>query len=263
MGFSTDHLTADFRRLGVQPGSVLVVHTSLRNVGWVDDGPAGVIAALRAALGEDGTLVMPSMTDGETLYDPATTPTDGMGIVAETFWRLPGVLRSNHPSSAFASQGPLAAAITATHPLFDPQGLASPIGKVYQLDGWVLLLGVDHSENTTIHLAETLSNVPYRIVKRWPVLEDGVERWVEAAEIDHCCQNFVKLGLHLAQAGALITGAVGGATGQLMRSRAVVAAACALLADDPYFFLCPPGECTLENQCDEARAYPHGGRDRS
>lgn len=258
MGFSTEHLIADLRRLGVQPGGVLVVHTSLRSVGWVEEGPRGVIDALRSVLGAEGTLVMPSMTDGETLYDPATTPTDGMGVVAETFWRMPGVLRSNHPSSAFAAQGPLAAAIAVTHPLHDPQGLESPIGKVYQLDGWVLLLGVDQSANTTIHLAETLSNVPYRIVKRLPVLEDGVERWVETAEIDHCCQNFVKIGPHLAQAGALITGVVGRAEAQLMRSRAVVATAGELLAGDPYYFLCPPGECKLENQCDEARAYVKG-----
>lgn len=255
MGHSTFRLTEDLRRLGVQPGSVLVVHTSLRNVGWVDDGPRAVIDALRNVLGEQGTLVMPSMTDSESLFDPTTTPTDEMGIVAETFWRLPDVLRSTHPSSSFAAQGPLAAAITATHPLDDPQGLESPIGKVYQLDGWVLLLGIDHSANTTIHLAETMSNVPYRIVKHLPVLENGMVRWVEMAEIDHCCRNFVKIAPYLAQQGELITGVVGNAEAQLMRSQAVVRAACDLLARDPYFFLCPPGECPWESQCDEARAY--------
>ena len=72
-----------------------------------------------------------------------------MGIVAQTFWQLPGVLRSDSPH-AFAAAGPQAARITA-HPVDVPHGLDSPVGRVYELDGQVLLLGVDHTANTTIH----------------------------------------------------------------------------------------------------------------
>ena len=73
-----------------------------------------------------------------------------MGIVAQTFWQLPGVLRSDSPH-AFAAAGPQAARITAPHPVDVPHGLDSPVGRVYELDGQVLLLGVDHTANTTIH----------------------------------------------------------------------------------------------------------------
>ncbi|MCB0093952.1 MAG: AAC(3) family N-acetyltransferase, partial [Caldilineaceae bacterium] len=122
----TDQLINDLQQLGVQSGSVLVVHTSLRNVGWVSDGPAAVIEALRSVLGPAGTLVMPTMTNFETLYDPLTTPTKHMGIVAETFWRMEGVLRSGHPSGSFAAAGPLAAQITAPQPIDPPHGIDSP-----------------------------------------------------------------------------------------------------------------------------------------
>ena len=71
----------------------------------------------------------------------------GMGIVAQTFWQLPGVLRSDSPH-AFAAAGPQAARITAPHPVDVPHGLDSPVGRVYELDGQVLLLGVDHTANT-------------------------------------------------------------------------------------------------------------------
>ena len=81
-----------------------------------------------------------------------------MGIVAETFWRSPDVLRSDSPH-AFAAIGPRAKEITAAHPLDPPHGLNSPVGRAYELDAQVLLLGVGHYANTTIHLAENLAGV--------------------------------------------------------------------------------------------------------
>ena len=136
--------------LGVVPGGVVGrAHGVLEGFGPVEGGPEGLIAALRAALGADGTLVMPSMSDSdEHVFDPATTPCAGMGIVAETFWRLPGVLRSDSPH-AFAAVGPAAAAITAPHPIDVPHGPNSPPGRVHERDGQVLLLGVGHDADTT------------------------------------------------------------------------------------------------------------------
>lgn len=89
--------------LGVKPGSVLLVHTSFSKVKPVENGPRGLITALRSALGAQGTLVMPSMTsDDDHTFDPEVTPCTEMGVVADTFWRLPGVLRSCSPH-AFAA----------------------------------------------------------------------------------------------------------------------------------------------------------------
>src|SRR5688572_832552 len=149
------------RSLGVREGGVLLVHTSFRAVRPVEGGPLGLIRALRRALGPAGTLVMPTMTDGATVFDPRSTPTEGMGVTAETFWRQPGVLRSTHPGGSFAAEGPLAARICEPQPLSPPHGPDSPVGRVRELDGHVLLLGVEHSENTTLHLAEALAGVPY------------------------------------------------------------------------------------------------------
>src|SRR5690349_14206253 len=103
---SVGEVEAELRALGVRRGGVLLVHTSFRAVRPVEGGPLGLIAALRAALGPDGTLVMPTMTDGESVFDPASTPTLDMGITAELFWRQPGVVRSTHPGGSFAAAGP-------------------------------------------------------------------------------------------------------------------------------------------------------------
>ena len=102
---SRSQIAKQLRDLGVGPGSVLLVHTSFSKITPVEDAPQGLIAALRLALGREGTLVMPSMTeDDDHPFDPKTTPCVGMGIVSDMFWRLPGVLRSDNPS-AFAAVG--------------------------------------------------------------------------------------------------------------------------------------------------------------
>ena len=157
--FEPVQVTSQLLSLGVEPGGLLVVHTAFSKLAPIEGGPQGLIRALRAALGPQGTLVMPSMSDDDDYpFDSQATPSLGMGVVADTFWRLPGVLRSDSPH-AFAAIGPKAAEITAAHPPDVPHGLVSPIGRIYELGGQVLLLGVGHDANTTIHLAENLAQV--------------------------------------------------------------------------------------------------------
>ncbi len=229
------------RELGVERGGVLVVHTAFSKTGPLDGGPLALIDALRDALGAEGTLVMPSMSDDdEHPFDPHATSCRGLGIVADTFWRLPGVLRSDNPH-AFAAVGPRAAQITEPHPLDVPHGLDSPIGRVFEMNGQVLLLGAGHDANTTIHLAENMAGVRYRI--RHHVTTN--EGRVEYDEIDHCCENFARMDEWLAQRRGL----VGNAEARLMRSRDVVEGALARLRENEFVFLHERGIC---EECDLA-----------
>lgn len=155
-------VTQQLVALGVQPGGVLLVHTAFSKVASAEGGPLGLIEALQSALGTAGTLVMPSMTDDDDRpFQPKETPCIGMGVVVDTFWRMPCVIRSDSPHS-FAAVGPRAAEITAPHPVEVPHGLDSPVGRVYELGGQVLLLGVGHDADTTLHLAENMAGVRYR-----------------------------------------------------------------------------------------------------
>lgn len=248
----TDELVAQLRALGVRAGGVLLVHTSFRAVRPVEGGPLGLIAALRVALGAKGTLVMPTMTDGESVFDSRSTPTLAMGIVAETFWRQPGVLRSDHPGGSFAAAGPRAEEICAPQPLAPPHGLDSPVGRVHDLDGQVLLLGVQSSESTTLHLAEALAGVPYSVSHPCVVVgKDGVAREELIPETDHCCTGFRQVDAWLRARGELHEGRVGHAEAILYRARDVVAVARETLARDPLVFLCAADAGCAE--CDLAR----------
>jgi aminoglycoside N3'-acetyltransferase len=210
-----------------------------------------LITALQNALGPDGTLVMPSMSDDEDQpFDPRLTPCLGMGVVANTFWQLPDVLRSDSPH-AFAARGPAATRITAPHPVDVPHGLDSPVGRVYELDGHVLLLGVGHDANTTIHLAEYLAGVRYRCKKHVVVLKDGQPMPFYYEEIDHCCQNFRLVDEWLEARKLLRRGTVGHAEARLARSRDIVSVVIEQLRRNETVFLHPDG---VDEQCDEARA---------
>ncbi len=254
-----DAVSAQLRALGVRQGGVLLVHTSFRAVRPVEGGPAGLIAALRQALGPDGTLVMPSWGgEDDRPFDPATTPAaPDLGVVADTFWRLPGVVRSDQVF-AFAAAGPEAGRVTADPLLIPPHQPASPVGRVHDLDGQVLLLGAGHDANTTLHLAELVAGVPYRAPKHCTVLgPDGRLVRVDYGENDHCCARFALADDWLRERGLQREGRVGRAHGRLMRSRDVVAVAGEYLARDPFTFLHPAG--TGCEECEEAWRSVGGG----
>ena len=242
-------LVEQLRALGVRPGQTLQVHTAFSRVGPVAGGPRGLIDALRAAIGTTGTLVMPSMTDDDDHpFDPLRTPCRGMGVTADTFWRLPGVLRSDSPHT-FAAAGPLAARMTAPHPIAPPHGADSPVGRVWEAGGLVLLLGVGHDANTTAHLAETLAGVRYARPAHVTVLRDGVATRVDYAEADHCCGRFALLDDWLVERGLQRTGPVGAAAARLAAARDIVDVALERLRADETVFLHPPG---VDAACDAA-----------
>lgn len=248
---SRDEVIHQLLTLGVRTGGVLLVHTAFSRVGPVEGGPLGLIEALRAAVGPGGTLAMPSMADDdEHVFDPATTPCAGMGVVADTFRRLPGVLRSDSPH-AFAAIGPQADRITAPHPVEIPHGPDSPVGRIHDLDGQVLLLGVGHDANTTVHLAENLAGVRYRLASVATVLVDGRLTRRRYDEVDHCCRNFSLLDGWLEARGRQRRGLVGRGEARLADSRAIVHTAVARLREEETVFLHPPGICA---ECDQARA---------
>jgi aminoglycoside 3-N-acetyltransferase len=240
--------------LGIETGSVLLVHTSYRAVRPVEGGPGGLIEALRRAIGPDGTLVMPAWSDEDDVpFDPLRSRVaPDLGVVASTFWQLPGVFRSEHPF-AFAAAGPAAAQVLADPLPLPPHAPESPVGRVHELDGQVLLLGVNHDANTTIHLAEVLAGVPYRIPKSCTVLRDGRPQRLDYEESDHCCERFALVDKWLRAEGVQREGSVGRGWARLARSQDIVRVARAPLATDPLIILHQRGSGCAE--CDTAWAH--------
>ena len=226
---------------------LLNVHSAMSKLGFVVGSAQTVVDGLLEALGPEGTLMMPAhsgqLSDPANwrnppapekwweriraempAYDPAHTPTRVMGAIPELFRTYPGTLRSAHPQVSHAAMGPLAAEIVAEHPLESLFGEASPIGKLYALDGWVLLLGVGHGNNTVLHLAEDRADFPGKTthLEGAPLIIDGERRWQPFQPLKVSDDDFEVIGEAFARTGRQLTGKVGSADALLMRAREVV-----------------------------------------
>ena len=245
-----ESLQADFTALGIEKGMVLLVHSSLSAIGWVCGGAAAVIMALQEVLEETGTLVMPThstdlsepsqwknppvpeawwQTIRETMpaYDPDLTPTRSMGRIAETFRKQNGVFRSAHPHSSFCARGPQATYLINNHSLAYGLGENSPLARIYDLHGFVLLLGVGHLSNTSMHLAEYRATFPTKRVvqESGPILQAGSRTWITFEDIYVDASDFDRIGdgfLRSDEGKVVRHGKVGIANCQLMPQRALV-----------------------------------------
>jgi aminoglycoside N3'-acetyltransferase len=161
-----------------------VAHTALSSFGRVVGGPEALIGALLDVVGPEGTVMAPTMTwrssylrspdppfpAGIRPYDPATSPPDpDMGRTPVALLGWPGARRSPHPLMSVAAVGALAPLLTDTHPVDDP---LRPFRTLAAHGGRVLLLGVDHTRNTTIHAAEFLENLPHLTGPGFGLLRD-------------------------------------------------------------------------------------------
>lgn len=241
-------LVADLAELGVSTGTTLLVHSSLSSLGWVCGGAVAVVLALEKVLGSDGTLTMPThsgdLSDPSRwlrppipeswweivrrempAYDADMTPTRGVGVIAECFRKQKGTLRSSHPSVSFAARGPMAKTLVEGTALDFPAGDGSFLGRLYDIDGWVLLLGVDFQCASSLHQAEFRAQYPSRRVIRCgaPVLVGGERQWVEFDDIESDDSDFPRIGVgFIEDTGKVRTGRVACGTGMLMPHRSLV-----------------------------------------
>lgn len=195
----------------------LIVHSSLKSLGRVIGGPVSVILALEETVGGDGNIVMPTQTEqlcdpaeygsGYTdeelkiirenmpIYHPDLTPTCYMGFIPETFRKQKGVIRSAHPHTSFAAWGKHAKYITEDQGFHFSLNENSPLGKIYELNGSILLLGAPTDSNTSLHLAEYRQENTFKKEKIWDVkvVKDHEEVWTTYQDINNDSDDFDKI----------------------------------------------------------------------
>lgn len=243
-------LARELNQLGVKAGMIVLVHTSMSKLGWVCGGPVAIISALQDVLTGSGTLVMPAHSadvsdpkDWENpavpqewrediykempVFDPVRTPTCGIGRVAECFRTFPGVKRSFHPIHSFAAWGKERDGILARQSLDDGLGEDSPIEKLYEKGGYVLLLGAGYDSNTSMHLGEYRSKCLRSVTRASPLLERGRRVWKHYLDLDFHEERFPEIGAAFERRAGrqnrhVRIGRAGAAQARLISQRALV-----------------------------------------
>lgn len=234
--------------VGVKPGQTLMVHASLSSFGFVCGGAQVVIEALLECVGQEGTVMMPSQSwknldpeagvhwqeprewwqairDNWPAYDKDITPTNTMGAVAEMFRKWPGALRSDHPARSVAAFGKHADYLTCGHTLSNIFGEGSPVAKLYELDGYVLLMGVGYDKNTSLHLADARAEYPgkHLVKESSAVMVNGEREWVTYETLYVDGEDFERIGEAFESGEGRVTSRMlGNGTIRLMRQRDLV-----------------------------------------
>ncbi len=244
-----DMVSAALAGLGIDRGDVILAHASVRSFGFIVGGVQTLYLSLRDVLGPDGTLVMPSFTpqlchpstwraadlSGSDLdeaarrmppFDVLRTPAArSMGALSELLRAVPGSVRSVHPHVSFVAEGPHAASILRSHPgEFRLSGL-SPLGKLWELDASIVMLGTRWDKCTALHLAEYAAPYPGRRAGLWPLPVAGVDgiRWHEVPELLVWEGDFEALGAaYEASGGPAVMIRIGDAVCRAVRLRPLV-----------------------------------------
>ncbi|RJF73540.1 aminoglycoside N(3)-acetyltransferase [Deinococcus cavernae] len=237
--------------LGLDGTQHVIVHASLKSFGTLEGGARTVVDTL---LARTATLVAPSFTYNTLMNTPTERPrgtfhrdsrvSRDIGRVPQEMVERADAERSFHPALSFVAIGTQAAVITGAQSLESPY---QPIGALYDLDGYALLLGVDFGSNTTLHYAEHLAGVP--ALTRYVPLEGRAQ----PTAFPNCSADFDNLLPAMHGRERAVT--VGQAQLRLYRVRELVDRAVSLLNREPEALLCQYRYC----RCQQVRELIRSG----
>ena len=269
LAVTLDRLIGEFQNLGLGKGSRLALHSSLKSIGFVLGGPETVVRALMQVVGPEGTILMPVFSRPAPRFLMSETPSR-TGLVTETFRRMPGVVRSPHPTHSVAVWGDRAQEIADGHEQASGLGVDSPFRRLAKMGGLVVFVGCNSRSSSIVHVAEAIAQVPYLNVS-YPgydvpmtvVYPDGRERVVEPRENPGDSSGFLVVEEELRRRGLVREAMVGQARTMVMKGADVIETALELLRQDLAALLCQRPDCPVCPQAREAVRPPAGGRGES
>ncbi len=236
-------LQRQLKTLGIQKGDNVMIHSSLKSMGWIAGGAQAVVEALMETVTDSGTIVMPSQSADnsdpvywmeppipenwhdelrETLpaYDPHLTPLRGMGKIAECFHRHPDTIRSPHPAHSFMAWGANAAEWMRDQPLEDSFGIGSPIAKMLGSEVKILFIGVWFDSCTALHYAEFVQDDRTTSPQGAAIMLNGERVWQRFECVDMDSDRFLEIAKDFP--GQITNGILGQAETKIIDMRPLV-----------------------------------------
>lgn len=226
-----DEIKKGLKNLGLKKGNVVLVHSSLSSLGHVEGGAETVIKALLETVGKTGTVMMPYPL--------------GKATIAKFFSSMPGVYRSVHPTHSVSAIGAKARYLTKDHDKMPTAcGKGTPFGKLVDLGGYILLIGVDQDRNTTFHTAEDYADLPYLSEKEFYFVDDkGIERTIVLKRFPGPHRDFISMDRIFRETGIMKIGRIGNAMVRLIDAKKMIKVCLEVLKKDPAAFLCKNPNC--------------------
>jgi aminoglycoside 3-N-acetyltransferase len=221
-----DELTKGFLEAGLEDGDSIMMHASLEKIGNVDGGAAMVIHRLLRVIGDNGTLLMPAFTsisrhsqshDNFTLpncwcegkedrhvpFIPELQPDKQLGLIAHRLCSWPRARRSKHPGYSYIVVGKNPDEVVRELKLDDP---LLPVKKLLKYDPKVVLVGVNLTAATAIHLVRLEKSSKSGLNERALTISSRGLNWVEIVGLG-CSNGFQKLANRLVKSESAMIGA--------------------------------------------------------
>tara|TARA_X000000950_G_C13915618_1_gene660861 strand:- start:5539 stop:6327 length:789 start_codon:yes stop_codon:yes gene_type:complete len=241
---TSEDIMNSLRSFGVSSGDTVCLHVAMSSLGFIPGAARTIIESVLKVL-DGGTLMMPTysgdlshpsewknpsvpdswinkIVQATPPYNKRKTPTRKMGVVAEYFRTFPGVKRSNHPQSSFSAIGPLANKITHPHNLDNRFGLEGPLGRLYSLNGWVILIGAPWDTVSLFHLTQHMINRKKTVSKSAPLVQNKEKKWIEYSDIEHSNHWFSDAVSMLINSKIAKSGFIGNAETIIFKSKPAV-----------------------------------------
>lgn len=227
---SKEEIRQQLETLGIQKGMVLLVHADTSRLGYLIGGEQVLIEALMDIVGYEGTIIMPTFTPqmadpscqkhhvNRALwqdvrkhalpFDKKLTPPKKCDALVYQFLRNEGVTRSYHPLYSFAAWGKYAKLICDKHPLHFGLSKESPLGKVVEFNGGIVMLGCGYEECCLFQLARYQGELPIRMISA-PIENNHKTVWKDMLELDYNTKYFSEIGEVLEERNLVKTSYIG------------------------------------------------------
>jgi aminoglycoside 3-N-acetyltransferase len=251
---SKDTLKKQLQALHITAGDTIMVHSSLKSMGWIAGGAQAVTEALMETVTTQGTIVMPAQSADNSdprywmeppipenwhqpfreslpAYDPHLTALRGMGKIAECFHRDPSTKRSAHPAHSFMAWGKHADDWMIEHPIEDSFGKGSPLQKMLDANVKIVMIGTDFDSCTALHYAEFMQENRTTSLQGAAVVKDGMRKWVTYECVDMESDRFPEMCK--SYRGEILTGKLGLADVKITEMRPLTEFAIQWLQENP------------------------------
>lgn len=240
-----DQIVYALRLGGIHHGDVVLMHSALSSIGYVEGGADAVIDAVLEAVGPDGTFAVSTMAF-DNPFDPATSPST-VGIISETHRKRPESIRSFRPVHSINAIGARAEELTRDHDQCETNcGPGSPYLKLRDMGGKILLLGVDMNRNTTLHAIEDIMDSVYLVSRTIPAptyMEDYQNKTMVMRKFCPGHRDFLRFTADLRKADALTEICIGNAVAKIIDVPRMFQLGQEFLSRDPLYFLCRNENC--------------------